>query len=59
MARLALAQLQVTRGEFEAAFKTAEAVLAIDAGNVNARLIESAALMGQKKFGDSRRFSMP
>lgn len=54
MARLALAQLQVTRGEFEAALKTAEAVLAIDSGNVNARLIESAALMGQKKFGDSR-----
>ena len=54
MARLALAQLQVTRGEFDAALKTAEAVLAIDRGNVNARLIESAALMGQKKFGDSR-----
>jgi len=55
MARLALAQLQVTRGEFEAALKTAEAVLAIDSGNVNARLIESAALMGQKRFGDSRQ----
>jgi tetratricopeptide (TPR) repeat protein len=34
--------------------KTAETVLVIDKGNVNARLIESAALMGQKKFGDSR-----
>ena len=54
LARLALAQLQVTRGEFDAALKTAEAILAIDKGNVNARLIESAALMGQKKFGDSR-----
>jgi Flp pilus assembly protein TadD len=47
--------LQVTRGEFEAALKTAEAVLAIDTGNINARLIESAALMGQKKFVDSRQ----
>jgi tetratricopeptide (TPR) repeat protein len=54
LARLALAQLQVTRGEFEAALKTAESVLTIDQGNVNARLIESAALMGQKKFTDSR-----
>ncbi len=55
MARLALAQLQVTRSEFDAALKTAEAVLAIDSGNVNARLIESAALMGQRKFADSRK----
>lgn len=54
LARLSLAQLQVTRGEFDAGLKTAEAVLAIDKGNLNARLIESAALMGQKKFGDSR-----
>ena len=46
--------MQVTRGDFDAALKTAEAILAIDKGNVNARLIESAALMGQKKFGDSR-----
>jgi len=55
MARLALAQLQVTRGEFDAALKTAEAVLTIDTGNVNARLIESAALMGQRKFAESRQ----
>src|ERR1035438_8775003 len=54
MARLALAKLQVSRGEFEAALKTSEAILAIDKGNVNARLIESASLMGQKKFSDSR-----
>lgn len=54
MARLALAQLQVTRGEFDAALKTAEQVLQIDKNSANARLIESAALMGLKKFGDSR-----
>lgn len=54
MARLALAQLQVTRGDYEAALKTAGAVLLIDRANINARLIQSAALMGEKKFGDSR-----
>ncbi|MEO8368045.1 MAG: tetratricopeptide repeat protein [Candidatus Solibacter sp.] len=54
LARLSLAQLQVNRAEFEAALKTSEEILKIDKGNVNARLIESAALMGQKKFGDSR-----
>ena len=54
MARLALAELQVSRGEFDTALKTAETVLAMDRGNVNASLIESAALMGQKKFADSR-----
>jgi tetratricopeptide (TPR) repeat protein len=54
VARLALAQLQVRLNEFDAALKAAQQVLAIDRGNVNARLIESAALMGQRKYGDSR-----
>jgi tetratricopeptide (TPR) repeat protein len=54
LARLALAQLQVTRGDFDAALKSSQAVLAIDRNNNNARLIASAALMGQKKFDDSR-----
>jgi tetratricopeptide (TPR) repeat protein len=54
LARVAMAQLQVARQDFDAALKTAEAVLTIDKGNVNARLIESAALMGLKKFSDSR-----
>jgi len=54
MARQALAQLQVARGEFEAALKSAEAILAIDKANVNARLIQSAAYLGEKKFGESR-----
>jgi tetratricopeptide (TPR) repeat protein len=47
--------LQVSRGEFDAALKTAQAVLLSDRGNATARLIESAALMGQKKFADSRQ----
>ena len=55
LARLALAQLQVTRGDFDAALKSSQQVLAIDRNNNNARLIASAALMGQKKFGDSRQ----
>jgi tetratricopeptide (TPR) repeat protein len=55
LARLALAQLQVTRGDFDAALKTSQQVLTIDRNNSNARLIASAALMGQKKFGDSRQ----
>ena len=55
LARLALAQLQVTRGDFDAALKSSQAVLAIDQNNSNAHLISSAALMGQKKFGESRQ----
>jgi len=55
LARLALAQLQVTRGDFDAALKSAQQVLTIDRNNNHARLIASAALMGQKKFGDSRQ----
>jgi tetratricopeptide (TPR) repeat protein len=55
LARLALAQLEVTRGDFDAAIKSSQQVLAIDRNNTNARLIASAALMGQKKFGDSRQ----
>lgn len=55
LARLALAQLQVTRGEFEAALKSVAAILQIDRQNSNARLIESAALMGMKRYADSRQ----
>lgn len=54
LARLALSQLQVTRGEFEGALKSVGAILQADANNANARLIESAALMGMKKYSDSR-----
>jgi tetratricopeptide (TPR) repeat protein len=55
VARLALAQLQMARNEFEAAQKSAEQVLEkIDPSNANALLIRSAALLGQKKFTESR-----
>jgi tetratricopeptide (TPR) repeat protein len=53
-ARLGLADLQVSRGEFESARKTAQEILSMDRGNINAMLIESAALMGEKKFAESR-----
>lgn len=54
MARLALAQLQLQHGDYDAATKTAQTVLDADKGNVKAHLIQSAALMGMKKFADSR-----
>ncbi len=52
--RLALAQLEVERAQYDAALKTAQTVLAKDRNNVNAKLIESAAMMGEKKFEESR-----
>jgi len=53
-ARLALAQLEVSRGQFDVALKAAGQVIALDRNNMPARLISSAALMGQKKFAESR-----
>ena len=52
--RLALAEVQVERGEFEASIKTADGVLQIDRGNFTARLLQSAALLGEKKYADAR-----
>jgi tetratricopeptide (TPR) repeat protein len=53
-ARLELARLQATRGDYEAALKSTNEVLQWDRGNQAARLIQSAALMGLKKYGESR-----
>ena len=53
-ARLALAQLEVSHGEYDAALKAAQQVMQVDRGNMTAQLIQSAALMGQKKFPESR-----
>jgi tetratricopeptide (TPR) repeat protein len=47
--------LQLNQGDFDAALKSAQAILAIDRNDNSARLIESAALMGQKKFAESRQ----
>jgi len=51
--RLGLAELQVAHGEYQAALDSVQEILKIDKGNVNARLIESKALLGQKKYGES------
>ena len=54
LARLAVAQLQLRKREWDAALRTAEQVLTVDKTNANARLIESAALMGEQRYADSR-----
>ncbi len=53
-ARLALAELQTTRGEHAKAVQTAEEVLAIDQTNQIARLIRATALMNMSEFGRAR-----
>ena len=50
-----MAQLQVARQEYDAGVRSAQDVLKYDPNNAAAKLIESAAMMGQKKFGDSRQ----
>src|SRR5260370_6303102 len=54
-ARLALAELQTTRGEHAKAVQTAEEVLAIDQTNQIARLIRATALMNMSEFGRARQ----
>jgi tetratricopeptide (TPR) repeat protein len=51
--RLGLAELQVSHAEYQAAFDSAQEILRRDPGNVSARLIQSQAYLGQKKFGES------
>ncbi len=55
MARLALARLEIAKGDYEAATKTAEQALAVDRSNLSAKIIESAALLAQKKTDEARR----
>jgi tetratricopeptide (TPR) repeat protein len=45
----------VARSEYDAAIRSAQDVLKYDPNNPGAKLIESAAMMGQSKFGDSRQ----
>jgi tetratricopeptide (TPR) repeat protein len=54
IARVSLAQLLVTRGDYDAALKAAGDILQRDRNNKYALLIQSAALLGQKKFSDAR-----
>lgn len=54
LARMSLALLQLRRREWDGALHTAALILAADRGNLNARLIQSAALLGEKRAPDSR-----
>ncbi len=54
-ARLALAQLQVMRTDWDEALKSVNQILAIDKNNGPARMIEAAALLGQRKYADARQ----
>ena len=54
-ARLALGQLQVLRGLYEPALKSVADILVIDKKNGPARMIEAAALLGEKKYAEARQ----
>jgi tetratricopeptide (TPR) repeat protein len=54
-ARLALAQLQVMRSEFEPALKSVAGILQIDKKNAPVRMIEAAALLGERKYAEARQ----
>lgn len=51
--RLGLAQLEVMNGDFQAALDSVQEILKIDPGNVSAKLIQSQAYLGQKKYPES------
>jgi tetratricopeptide (TPR) repeat protein len=53
-ARVELAKLQTARGDYEAALKSSNEILQWDRNNLAARLIQSASLMGLKKYNESR-----
>ena len=52
--QLALAHLHITRREFDMALRTTDQIITRDRNNMGARLLRSAALMGQGKFQESR-----
>jgi tetratricopeptide (TPR) repeat protein len=58
-ARLALADLQVTYGEYDAGIKTVDEILALDRSNPRAALVKSAAYTGQGKYADARAILDP
>jgi tetratricopeptide (TPR) repeat protein len=55
LAWLALAQIELSSQQFESALECTRAVLRMDANNVDARLMQAAALAGQKKNAEARR----
>ncbi|MGO9617923.1 MAG: tetratricopeptide repeat protein [Bryobacteraceae bacterium] len=54
-ARFELARLEIAKGDYEAALKTAQQALAVDRSNLPAQIIESAALLAQKKTDEARQ----
>jgi tetratricopeptide (TPR) repeat protein len=55
LARVTLAQLEIGRGEYEQALKGAQEIIEkYDRNNMNARLLEAAALADQKRYGESK-----
>jgi len=49
MARLELARIEIAKGDYEAAMKTADLALKVDRSNLPAKIIESAALLGRRR----------
>jgi len=53
--RLALARLQLSKGEYDASYKSADAILSqFDSTNGPAHLIVTASLIGQRKYQEAR-----
>ena len=55
LARLDLARIEIAKGDYEGAMKTAAQALKDDPSNLSAKIIESAALLGQKKTAEARQ----
>jgi tetratricopeptide (TPR) repeat protein len=55
MARIELARIEIAKGDYQAALETAGQALAADRGNLSAKIIQSAALLGQKKTAEARK----
>jgi tetratricopeptide (TPR) repeat protein len=54
LARRSLAELELRQREWESAMRDAGQILAVNKSDGPARLIESAALLGQRRFDESR-----
>ena len=56
-ARLALAQILVSKGESAAALSAANEIMQLDPGNQHARMIKAHAFLAQGKFAESKACS--
>jgi tetratricopeptide (TPR) repeat protein len=55
LARVALARLDLTRGDWDAAQKSADRILAASPNEASGKLLKSAALIGARKFSEARQ----